>query len=319
MPEPSDNSDTQSAMQNNDAERKRISSAGGVLSYYVAGEGPPLLLVHSLNAAASAYEMWPILLREKSRHRVYAIDLPGFGHSERSSRNYNVNLYVQAIDDLLSLIASTSTAPISAMALSLGCEFLAMTETQNPGRLGAITFITPTGFSRRALQPGPPGTLEMPGATKLLNHTPIGPMFFALLSRRFVIEYFLRRTWGGNGVSEDLIDAAFETAQQPGAYRAPCAFLSGKLFTRAISQVYQALSPRLLITTATRGDFSDPVSAAQLEPKSNVTIEVIEGGAMPHFENPQDFFSSYDRFRDVSPEDPVRRPAPQLSTEAFNS
>jgi hypothetical protein len=118
-----------------------------------------------------------------------------------------------------------------------------------------------------------------------------------LLSQRFVIDYFLRRTWGSSSVEQELIDAAYETAQQPGAYRAPCAFLTGKLFTRSVCQIYQALSPPLLITCATRGDFSDPVSAAQLAPKENVQVAKLEGGAMPHYENPQTFFSTYDEFR----------------------
>jgi pimeloyl-ACP methyl ester carboxylesterase len=131
----------------------------------------------------------------------------------------------------------------------------------------------------------------------VLGGTPVGPLLFALLSRRFVIDYFLRRTWGSNQVDEELIDAAFDTARSPGAYRAPCAFLSGKLFTRGISEVYRSLSPPLLITSATRGDFSDPVSPEQLAPKTNVQIEVIEGGAMPHFEKPERFSAAYDQFR----------------------
>src|SRR3954454_20931708 len=57
-------------------ERRGIDRRAGRLSYCGAGNGPPLLLVHSINAAASAYEVRPIFERE--RRRFYAVDLPGY-------------------------------------------------------------------------------------------------------------------------------------------------------------------------------------------------------------------------------------------------
>ncbi len=69
------------------------------LSYYVAGNGPPLLLVHSINAAASAYEVRPIFERMVATNRVYAVDLPGFGFSDRSKREYTPRLYTDAIHE----------------------------------------------------------------------------------------------------------------------------------------------------------------------------------------------------------------------------
>jgi hypothetical protein len=41
-------------------ERFEFDSRAGRLSAYLAGEGPPLLLVHSVNAAASAAEVRPL-------------------------------------------------------------------------------------------------------------------------------------------------------------------------------------------------------------------------------------------------------------------
>ncbi len=46
-----------------DAERREVEGRAGRVSFYVAGDGPPLLLIHSINAAGSAYEIKPI-----SRH-----------------------------------------------------------------------------------------------------------------------------------------------------------------------------------------------------------------------------------------------------------
>ena len=62
-----------------------------------------------------------------SQHRtVYAIDLPGYGTSERSDRLYTPRLMTDAILDLASYIrVQHGDKPIDAMAASLSCEFLA--------------------------------------------------------------------------------------------------------------------------------------------------------------------------------------------------
>jgi pimeloyl-ACP methyl ester carboxylesterase len=67
-------------------ERRESFGRAGRVSFYVAGQGAPLLLVHSINAAGSAYEVKPIFDALVGGRRVYAADLPGFGFSDRSKR-----------------------------------------------------------------------------------------------------------------------------------------------------------------------------------------------------------------------------------------
>src|SRR4051812_34975110 len=56
---------------------------GHRVAYTVRGHGPPLLLVHSLHAAAWSYE-WRANADALARyHTVYTIDLLGFGRSDR--------------------------------------------------------------------------------------------------------------------------------------------------------------------------------------------------------------------------------------------
>jgi pimeloyl-ACP methyl ester carboxylesterase len=49
----------------------------GEVALHVAGQGPPMLMLHSINAAASAYEIRPAFEAMLSSHRVFAPDLPG--------------------------------------------------------------------------------------------------------------------------------------------------------------------------------------------------------------------------------------------------
>lgn len=67
------------------------SGSGGV------AEDRPLLLIHSVNAAASAFEVKPLFDYYRSRRPVYAIDLPGFGLSDRSDRCYSVRTMTDAV------------------------------------------------------------------------------------------------------------------------------------------------------------------------------------------------------------------------------
>ncbi len=63
------------------------------ISYYADGpEGTrPLVLLHSINAAPSVFEMKPLFDHYRGTRRVYAMDLPGFGFSDRSDRKYSPN------------------------------------------------------------------------------------------------------------------------------------------------------------------------------------------------------------------------------------
>src|SRR3954463_10061153 len=61
-----------------DAERRSFRNGeAGEISYYVAPAqtGRPLVLVHSINAAASAYEMRPLFEAYRGKRPVYALDL----------------------------------------------------------------------------------------------------------------------------------------------------------------------------------------------------------------------------------------------------
>ena len=62
-------------------ERFEFDSVAGRLSAYVAGSSAPLLLVHSINASASAAEVRPLHEHYRATRTVFSIDLPGYGFS----------------------------------------------------------------------------------------------------------------------------------------------------------------------------------------------------------------------------------------------
>ena len=280
-----------------DAELRETDARAGRMAYYVAGDGPPLLLLHSINAAGSAYEIKPIFEHFRDTRTVYAPDLPGFGYSDRSRRDYNVRLYVDAVHDMLDVIGAAT--PIDALALSLSSEFLARAAAEASGkRLNSIALVTPTGFRRGSDSlRGPAGSTREMAAVKAIVNVPLwrGGLYRALV-RPGSIRYFLRRTWGSADIDSGL--AAYDdiTTHQPGAENAPLAFLSGSLFSRDIRDVYEALTLPVWLGHGTRGDFRDFSEADWAEARGNWQVQAFASGALPHFEVPEQFFASYSAF-----------------------
>ena len=285
-----------------DAERVTMDSDAGALSYYVAGQGTPLLLIHSINAAGSSYEVRPIFEYYRHTRCVFALDLPGFGASERSDRRYDVALYTKAIDAMLEHIAGLHDTPCDALALSLSGEFLARTavadQARTVPRLARIALVSPTGFRKSDTNlRGPAGSSrELAWLGRFLSLGLVGRPLFRLLTRPGVIRYFLRRTWGSSGIDEGLADYDVALAQQPGAHYAPLSFISGRLFSRDIRSVYEALTLPVLLSHGTRGDFKDFGGAAWTTDRDNWTRQEFATGALPHFEQPDTFFAALDQF-----------------------
>jgi pimeloyl-ACP methyl ester carboxylesterase len=281
-----------------DAARREVNGRAGRLSYYVAGRGSPLLLIHSVNAAGSAYEVKPIFERMAEDRRVYAVDLPGFGFSDRSHRDYTPRLYADAIHDMLGVIAGEDgDQPVDALAISLGSEFLARAATETPRRFRSLALITPTGFSKRSGHFGRTrGTREVPGLYGFLTFPLWSDAIFAALTSKPSIRFFLRKTFGSDDYDQGLLDYDYLTTHQPGAKNAPYAFVSGKLFSTDIRELYAQLTQPVWMTCATKGDFSDFSEAGWANGRPGWTIETFDTGALPHFERPDAFTRDYARF-----------------------
>lgn len=280
-------------------ERRELDARAGRVSCYVAGSGPPLLLVHSINAAASAYEVKPIFEHALRRHRVFAPDLPGFGFSDRSPREYSVQLYVNALLDVVDAIeVESGEEPVDALALSLSSEFLARAALERVGRLRCLAFVTPTGFSRGSSRPGagPGETREVPGLHRFLTFALWSRALYDLLVSRRSIRYFLERTWGSREIDELMVEYDYLTSHQPGARHAPYAFVSGRLFSRNIRVVYERLATPVWLAHGTRGDFLDFSEVDWVLARPNWTVQSFATGALPHFERPGEFLSAFDRF-----------------------
>ena len=268
-----------------------IPSQNGVLRAYVKGQGKPLLLVHTVNAAASAAEVRP-LFDWMSQHRtVYAIDLPGYGASERAERLYTPRLMTDAILDLARYIRTQhGDQPIDAMAASLSCEFLARAAAEQPTTFRTLSLVSPSGMTGFKLRQAAEGsTYGQDWLLSTLKGPGWGRFLFKGLTRPGVIRYFLNKTWGSRAIDETMYEYAVWTTRQPGAEHAPLSFLSAQMFSADITTVYDRLHLPVWMSHGVRGDFVDYRGKQRFTSRGNWRFTVFDSGALPYFEHPQAF------------------------------
>jgi pimeloyl-ACP methyl ester carboxylesterase len=236
-----------------DAPRSQFTSADGWrIAYYAAtsNRGRPLVLVHSINAAPSSFEVKPLFEHYRANRPVYSLDLPGFGHSERRPAGYTPQLFADVLGQFLEQVVGQ---PADVVALSLSGEFSARAIGAKPGAVASLALISPTGFSQRV----PPG----PGFGRIVHpilKTPgLSQALFDLVASRRSIRYYLGRSFVGEPPQE-ILDYAYATSHQPGARHAPLVFLSMQLFTpQAGDRLYAKLTDLPVLAIADRDPYID--------------------------------------------------------------
>ena len=288
------------------AELQFVSSSGPRLALYVSmprdrrigDEEPPLLLVHSVNAAASSAEVRPIVEHYAGKRPVIALDLPGFGQSERGVLDYSPVMMKDAILRAAQHVQGLGFgSAVDVMSVSLACEFTALAALERPHWFRSIALVSPTGLqSTRPPQYVATKTKEKRWLRRLLEAPLWSQALYRALTSRASVGYFLRRTWGSIAIDKQLLEYDLVSARQPGARYAPLAFLSGALFTPGIAKIYSRLQQPVWVAHGERGEFSRFDGLPRLRAADKWVVDVFGTGALPYFEVPTLFASRYDAF-----------------------
>ncbi|HEU4454242.1 MAG TPA: alpha/beta fold hydrolase, partial [Longimicrobium sp.] len=114
-------------------------------AYYVReGRGRPVVLLHSINAAASAHEMRPLakaLLRDRERP-VYALEWIGFGHSDRPEIEYEPEVMEDQLEHFLERVVRPAGGA-DVIGLSLGADYAAEVARRRPDLVRSLVAIEP--------------------------------------------------------------------------------------------------------------------------------------------------------------------------------
>ncbi len=128
-----------------------IAIAGVDLDIFEAGEGPPLLFLHSAQGFAPEH---PYVAPLSARHRFIAPSHPGFGKSSLPD-------WIDAVDDIayiyLELLDHLNLHQVDLIGCSIGGWIAAELATKAPERVHRLIMVGPVG-----VKTGPPDRLDIP-------------------------------------------------------------------------------------------------------------------------------------------------------------
>lgn len=130
-----------------------VNVEGQALNVIELGEGSPVVFVHGLSGS------WPNWLEQlpvfAERHRVIALDLPGFGHSPMPAEKITISYYARVLEGLLDVLEVDAAALVGN---SMGGFISAELAIAYPQRVERLVLVSPAGLS----------TYRHPGATRAL-------------------------------------------------------------------------------------------------------------------------------------------------------
>src|ERR671920_998043 len=151
-------------------EERNINVDGLPVRYLTGGEGSPLVLLHALGESALNWRwVLPALART---HRVYAMDLPGFGFSAKPSAEYTPAFFARFIGAYLDALGLERTGLVGSSLGGLVALRLALSE---PARVSALVLVASAGLGRAVTYPLRLPTLPGYGEAAIVwEKTPLG-------------------------------------------------------------------------------------------------------------------------------------------------
>jgi pimeloyl-ACP methyl ester carboxylesterase len=261
----------------------------GNIFYKVGSEenaGPPLVFVHGIGAGASSF-MWRRNFDSLARDfRVYALDLLGFGFSDKPANvSYSADLYIALIADFIREVAG---APAHIVASSLGAAYSILVADVQPELVDSLVLISPTGAGNLRARPG------MTGAAfyGLLQSPVLGTSFYNVIASERSIRDYARKElfYDRHRATPRLVAQYYAASHQPGAQHAIAAFLSGYLNTDTRESFARLHQPVTLVWG--KQDEANPLehAAELLSLNARAGLEIFDRcRMMPQEEQPEKF------------------------------
>lgn len=225
-------------------EERRYPWKDGDIFYLVKGnrESKPLLLVHGFGPGASSYE-WRKNVDALAEHfRVYALDLLGYGLSDRPTIDYTAETYADLISDFLKEVIGKPTVVV---ARGETCAYVIADAYRRPQLFERLVLVTPSPVMLQETVPGLPNA-----ALKVLLRAPIvGQFAYNLLtSRRAIQNYYDIQGYHNPGlITDELVEYIFSSAHQSNARFAAASALTGNLTTDAHEPLARLQMPIVIV------------------------------------------------------------------------
>ena len=247
-------------------------------------EDPTLVLLHGVNAAASAGEFREVFARLAETHHVVAPDLPGFGRSDRPSLRYSATLYEEFVAEFLgeydapAVLASGLTAAYAAAAAADGVE------------VESLVLVCPTAVA---------GPDRITALRELFRAPLVGTALFNLLVSKPSIRYFNadHGYYDLDSLSESWVDYEWQSAHQPGARYAPASFISGFLNSdRDLGEALATADAPVTLVWGREAEVTPLSDGRDLAEAADARLVVLDDAKLlPHVEFPAAVVGALDR------------------------
>ncbi|MEM9804298.1 MAG: alpha/beta fold hydrolase [Cyanobacteria bacterium P01_D01_bin.56] len=260
------------------------------IKYTVQGQGTPLVLIHGFGASIGHWRKnIPVLAA--SGHRVYALDLLGFGGSEKPALDYSLNLWEVLLRDFWQ---QQIQIPAIFVGNSIGGLLVLMTLANSPNiAQGGVLLNCAGSLNHRPEDLPRPLSIVMGLFSKVVSAPVLGPLIFDQVRSRFRIRGALKQVYGNrDAITPELIDILHRPSCDPGAQKVFASILTAPPGPRPSELLSHLQHPLLVLWGET--DPWTPIQGATLykslanDPSQSVTFQAIpDTGHCPHDERPE--------------------------------
>lgn len=254
-----------------------LNLGGQRVFYHRRGRGTPVLLVHGF--LVSHYAWRAVIAELGEAHDVIAIDLPGFGESDRPSPvdfRYDFLGYMETVVGVLDSLEIPRAALVGH---SLGAGIALVTAARRPERVSRVAAVDPLVYPFKM----PPEVLPLlvPG---------LGPFLFRALYTRGLMRHTMRSDIYRDPalITDEWVDYVWERLNRPGGFEAAHAVLRACSNPRLVEDSLRLVRAPALIAWGAEDRLFEPAHAERLRdalPGSELHV-IPECGHTPAEEKP---------------------------------
>ena len=258
------------------------------IRYTVRGTGQPLILIHGFGASIGHWRHnIPVLAG--GGYRVFALDLLGFGGSDKPPIDYSLDLWAELLRDFW---AENIGEPAVFVGNSIGALLSLMVAVDHPEICrGAVLLNCAGGLNHRPEELYFPLRFIMGTFTKLVSSPAIGPFLFNQVRQKHRIRNTLRQVYGNReAVTDELVDLLYEPSNDAGAQQVFASILTAPAGPHP-SELLPRLARPLLVIWG-EDDPWTPIKGAQMYRDLAATgapvefVSIPKTGHCPHDERP---------------------------------
>lgn len=265
----------------------------GKIRYVKKGSGNPLLFVHDLTAGSCSYEFHEIMDELSKKYEVYAIDMLGYGLSDKPNMTYTSFLYVQLLTDFIKTIIGKKTDIIASGDSS---SLAIMTCHNNPEVFHRLILINPQSLYQLNLIPS-----KRTRACKLLIETPIiGTFVYNIItSKKAFLERFKKYYYYDPDKLEMTDVEAYAEASHLHDYNSKFSFSShiGRYMNLNILHALKEINHSIFIIAGNEKKDIKTIVENYFYYNSSIEASYIQKTKqLPHIEAPQKVLNQLDIF-----------------------